>query len=209
MGPRTFGSVPPTPASSRKRPSTTPRALAHPLGSSRAPSPADRLAAKALRDLGRIIKTLFLLTYIDDVDYQQRIHAQLNRHESRHSLARALFHGERGQLRQKYREGQEDQLSALGLVVNIVALWNTIYCQAALDRLRSAGSEVATADIARLSPLGHKHINFRGRYNVSHTSTPAPGEFVRYTGLNPTLRSVDTHGPISFVFCNSQKWTVI
>ena len=47
--------------------------------------------------------------------------------------------GERGQLRQKYREGQEDQLSALGLVVNIVALWNTIYCQAALDRLRSAG----------------------------------------------------------------------
>ena len=84
--------------------------------------------------------------------------------------------GERGQLRQKYREGQEDQLSALGLVVNIVALWNTIYCQAALDRLRSAGSEVATADIARLSPLGHKHINFRGQYKVSHASTAAPGE---------------------------------
>ena len=139
-------------------------------------SKAPTSTAKALRDLGRIIKTLFLLTYIDDVDYQQRIHAQLNRHESRHSLARALFHGERGQLRQKYREGQEDQLSALGLVVNIVVLWNTIYCQAALDRLRSAGSEVATADIARLSPLGHKHINFRGRYNVSHASTPAPGE---------------------------------
>ena len=64
----------------------------------------------------------------------------------------------------------------LGLVVNTVALWNTIYCQAALDRLRSAGSEVATADIARLSPLGHKHINFRGQYKVSHASTPAPRE---------------------------------
>ena len=92
--------------------------------------------------------------------------------------------GERGQLRQKYREGQEDQLSALGLVVNIVALWNTIYCQAALDRLRSAGSEVATADIARLSPLGHKHINFRGQHKVSHASTPAPGE------LRPATRGL-------------------
>ena len=81
-----------------------------------------------------------------------------------------------GNFDRKYREGQEDQLSALGLVVNIVALWNTIYCQAALDRLRSAGSEVATADIARLSPLGHKHINFRGQYKVSHASTPAPVE---------------------------------
>ena len=45
-------------------------------------SKAPTSTAKALRDLGRIIKTLFLLTYIDDVDYQQRIHVQLNRHES-------------------------------------------------------------------------------------------------------------------------------
>ena len=36
-------------------------------------SKAPTSTAKALRDLGRIIKTLFLLTYIDDVDYQQRI----------------------------------------------------------------------------------------------------------------------------------------
>ena len=43
---------------------------------------------------------------------------QLNRGESRHSVARAVFHGQRGELRQRYREGQEDQLGALGLVVN-------------------------------------------------------------------------------------------
>jgi TnpA family transposase len=47
-------------------------------------------------------------------------------------LGRAIFHGKRGELRQRYREGQEDQLGALGLVVNMIVLWNTIYVEAAL-----------------------------------------------------------------------------
>ena len=64
---------------------------------------------------------------------------QLNRGEGCHSLARAIFHGKRGELRQHYREGQEDQLGALGLVVNIIVLWNTIYIDAALAQLRQEG----------------------------------------------------------------------
>lgn len=47
---------------------------------------------------------------------------QLNRTESRHSLARAVFHGQRGQLRQRYGKGQEDQLGALRLVLNAIVL---------------------------------------------------------------------------------------
>jgi hypothetical protein len=38
----------------------------------------------------------------------------LTRHESRHKLARHVFHGRKGQLRQAYREGMEDQLGAQG-----------------------------------------------------------------------------------------------
>jgi TnpA family transposase len=52
--------------------------------------------------------------------------------ESRHQLARRIFHGQRNELRQRYREGQEDQLSALGLVLNAVVLWNTRYMDLAL-----------------------------------------------------------------------------
>jgi TnpA family transposase len=43
-----------------------------------------------------------------------------------------VFHGKQGELRQRYREGQEDQLGALGLVVNMIVLWNTLYAGAAL-----------------------------------------------------------------------------
>lgn len=55
---------------------------------------------------------MHILTYIDDESGRRRILFQLNRHEERHKLARAVFHGQRGALRQRYREGQEDQLGA-------------------------------------------------------------------------------------------------
>lgn len=92
--------------------------------------------ARALEELGRLVKTLYLLRFIDDEAYRRRILVQLNRGEGRHQLARIVFHGKRGELRQRYREGQEDQLGALGLVVNVIVLWNTIYMNAALNQLR-------------------------------------------------------------------------
>ena len=83
--------------------------------------------AQAVAELGRIDKTIHCLTYIDDESKRRRTLNQLNRGEDRHKLARTVFHGRRGELRQRYREGQEDQLSALGVVVNIIMLWNTLY----------------------------------------------------------------------------------
>ena len=77
-----------------------------------------------------------------------------DRGEGRHQLARVIFHGKRGELHQRYRKGQEDQLGALGLVVNLVVLWNTIYMDAAVKQLSAEGYEVQPEDIARLSPLG-------------------------------------------------------
>ena len=91
-------------------------------------------------------------------------------------LSRAVFHGKRGELRQRYRQGQEDQLSALGLIVNVIVLWNMIYMDAALQQLRSEGFEVRDDDVARLSPLGHEHINMLGRYAFSLPDKIAPGE---------------------------------
>lgn len=123
--------------------------------------------SKAIGELGRIAKTLYLLPYIDDETYRRRILTQLNRGEGRHSLARVTFHGQRGEVRQRYREGQEDQLGALGLVVNALVLWNMNYIDAAVKQLQDQGVEVKSEDLARLSPLGYKHINVLGRYQFA------------------------------------------
>ena len=58
----------------------------------------------------------------------------------------------------------EDQLGALGLVLNAIVLWNTRYLDAAVDHLRSQGVEIEQADLSRLSPLIHGYINLLGRY---------------------------------------------
>lgn len=119
-------------------------------------------------EFGRVDKTLHTLTYIDDEAKRRGTLNQLNRGEGRHSVARAVFHGKRGELRQHYREGQEDQLGALGLVLNMIVLWNTVYMGAALNQLRQ--------NVARLSPLLHEHINMLGRYSFSVPEAVAKGE---------------------------------
>ena len=132
--------------------------------------------AQAIAEFGRIDKTLHTLTYIDDESKRRDTLIQLNRGEGRHSVARAVFHGKRGEMRQQYREGQEDQLGALGLVLNMIVLWNTLYMQAALNQLRANGEPVNDADVARLSPLLHEHINMLGRYSFSMPEAVAKGE---------------------------------
>jgi hypothetical protein len=101
---------------------------------------------------------------------------QLNLHESRHQLARRICHGQKGELRQRYREGQEDQLGALGLVLNAVVLWNTKYLDHALTTLRRQGYPVHDEDVVRLAPFGFAHLNFLGRYSFTPFTPPGPGQ---------------------------------
>jgi TnpA family transposase len=132
--------------------------------------------ARALGEYGRIGKTLHLLDLADDELYRRSLLIQVNKGERRHGLARTVFHGHGGQLRQAYREGQEDQLGALGLVLNAIVLWNTRYMGLALDELRAAGMRIQPEDIERLSPLIHHHIHLDGRYSFSLPESVAHGE---------------------------------
>jgi hypothetical protein len=108
--------------------------------------------ARPVAEYGRIAKTLHLQACIDvDDAYGRQIGAQLNIQESRHQLARRIFHGQRGEMRQRCLEGQEDQLGALGWALNAVVLWNTPHMDLALGQLRPRGVEFRAADVARLS----------------------------------------------------------
>ncbi len=135
--------------------------------------------AKALMHLGRLIKTLHILNYIDDADFRRRILVQLNRQEFRHKLARKIYHGDRGEVRNALRQGQEEQLGALGLTLNAVIHWNAIYMQEAITKLTTDGQTINPGNIARLSPILWRHINFLGRYDI------ALPESVTQGGLRP------------------------
>ncbi|MEU9920032.1 Tn3 family transposase [Streptomyces griseoluteus] len=141
---------------------------------------------QAFAEYGRIAKTEHLLRVVDPVDdtYRRQMNRQLTVQESRHKLARDVCHGKRGTIHQAYRDGMEDQLGSLGLVLNAVVLWTTRYIDAAVVHLRAEGHEIRDEDIARLSPLKHRNLNVLGRYSFT-ASTPAGG------ALRP-LRDPDT-----------------
>lgn len=131
---------------------------------------------QAFAEYGRIAKTLHLLAVVDPVDdtYRRQMNKQLTVQESRHKLAREICHGKKGTIHQAYRDGMEDQLGSLGLVLNAVVLWTTRYLDAAVAQLRAEGHEIRDEDVARLSPLKHKNLNVLGRYSFT-ASQPVDG----------------------------------
>ena len=131
---------------------------------------------RAIGELGRLEKTLFLLSWVDDFTYRRRVLTQLTRIEHRHRLAGAIRFGRKGKLYEQYREGQEDELNTLGLVLNMVVLWTTRYMDAALNYLKETGFDVRDEDVERLSPLVSHHINFVGKYHFSLPDEVKRGE---------------------------------
>ncbi|MFE2195523.1 Tn3 family transposase [Streptomyces olivaceus] len=127
---------------------------------------------EAIAHYGRIAKTLHILRLADEPGYRRQIKVQANLQEGRHALARKIFHGRAGQLYQRYQDGMEDQIGALGLVLNALVLFTTRYMDAAVTRLRADGFDVRDEDVARLSPFVRHHVNVLGRYSFQLPDLP-------------------------------------
>ncbi len=108
-----------------------------------------------------------LITYAVEEPCRRDIKGVRNLQELRHALAGKVCHGKKGELYQRYYKGMEDQLGALGLVLNCVTLWNTFSMDRALDQLKAGGYPLAEEHIARLSPFVRHHINVIGTYSFA------------------------------------------
>ena len=120
--------------------------------------------ASAFQEYGRLIKTIFILQYLESEEYRRRINTQLNKGEKLHDLRKFLFFANQGQLRRRQDEDLASQCSCLNLVTNAVVAWNTVYMAAAIEQHRAEGHQIADEDIAHLSPARHEHINPYGKY---------------------------------------------
>ncbi len=123
---------------------------------------------EAIATYGRIYKSLHILAYIDvDESYRRDIKGIRNLQEGRHALARKICHGKKGELYHRYERGLENQLGALGLVLNCVVLWTTVYLDAAVRQLRAQDYPVREEDMARLSPFVSSHLGVHGTYSFT------------------------------------------
>lgn len=120
--------------------------------------------AKALQEMGRIEKTIFILRYATDNVLRRRILVGLNKGEAMNGLARAVFFGKQGELRERDLQDQLQRASALNILINAISIWNTVYLEKAVE-YQKKHKGIDENLLKHISPLNWTHINFLGEYS--------------------------------------------
>jgi TnpA family transposase len=148
--------------------------------------PRQNGVAAALRELGRLERTLFTLNWIEDPELRRETSRELNKGESHNSLARAVFIHRLGEIRDRTYENQQHRASGLNLLVTAIILWNTRYLNRAIASMREI-ENVPDHLLAHLSPLGWEHVNLTGDY----IWVPADQLAENHDGFRPLRRAPD------------------
>ena len=121
---------------------------------------------RALKEFGRIIKTQFILTYLDYLELRQRIEKQLNKVELANRFSKAVFFANNQEFQSGNREEQEISTACKVLIQNTIVLWNTLYLSQQLSNTHDTKerSEMLKA-ITSGSLLTWQHINLQGEYD--------------------------------------------
>jgi TnpA family transposase len=123
--------------------------------------------AAAMREVGRIERTLFTLRWFEDPELRKQVTAELNKGESRNTLARAVAFHRLGRFRDRGTENQQIRAAAVNLVTAAIILFNCRYLGRAVERLGSSAGTDIGASCSQISPLGWDHINLTGDYIFS------------------------------------------
>jgi len=120
-------------------------------------NPSQNSLAVALRELGRIQRTPFILDWLRSVELHRHVHAGLNKGEARNALARTVFFNRLGEIRDRELEQQRYLASGLNLLTAAIVLWNMLYLERVANALRSHGQSADDVLLQYLSPLGWEH----------------------------------------------------
>ncbi|MEG3977561.1 Tn3 family transposase [Microcoleus sp. herbarium8] len=122
---------------------------------------------RALWEYDNIIKSLYLLDYVDSVPLRQNVQRALNRGESYHQLRRAVSYANFGKLRFKTEYEQQIWGDCARLLTNCVIYYNAAILSDLLTHSDSSGDLDRGASLSQVSPVAWQHINFYGRYEFN------------------------------------------
>lgn len=126
--------------------------------------PRQHELAEALREIGRVERTLFIVEWLLDADMQRRAQIGLNKGEAHHALKNALRIGRQGEIRDRTTEGQHFRIAGLNLLAAIIIYWNTKHLGHAVTQRMQDGLDCPAELLAHISPLGWAHIRLTGEY---------------------------------------------
>jgi TnpA family transposase len=128
---------------------------------------------QAFRELGRVIRTAFLLEYMSDEELRVMINAATNKSESFNNFAKWLAFGSDGTIRANDQDSQRKIVKYNHLVANCVIFYNVFVMSQALAELEAKGERVSEEVLAAISPYLTQHVNRLGRYTLNTKRKPA------------------------------------
>ncbi len=123
----------------------------------------------AMKAFGQIIKSVFILRYIDQVELRQAIEKQLNKIELANSFTRAVAVGNPRGIEHAEKEAQEVAEGCNRLIRNSIICWNYLYLTRQLEAARAPEArDKILKMIALHSPQAWWYINMLGEYDLSN-----------------------------------------
>jgi len=123
---------------------------------------------RAMKEFGRVIKSIFILNYIDDVGLRQAIEKQLNKIENAHNFSDAVSFGNNQQFVYATKEEQEIAEGCKRLIENSIICWNYLYLsQKIAEEININQKQEIVNAIKNGSVVTWRHINLHGEYDFS------------------------------------------
>ena len=118
----------------------------------------------AFKELGKVVRTMFLLKYVGDVELRRLINAETNKSEQFNGFAKKIFFGGEGEIAENLRHEQRKVIKYNHLVANMVILHNVVGMSRVLKQLQAEGVLINQEILAGLAPYRLEHINRFGDY---------------------------------------------
>ncbi|MGR5968030.1 transposase [Bacillus paranthracis] len=132
---------------------------------------------QAFRELGRVIRTMFLLKYIADEQLRRTIQTATNKSESFNGFTKWLFFGGEGIITENNRENQRKVIKFNHLVANCLIFYNVFALTQVLHAYRQEGNELDEEVLSELSPYITAHVNRFGKYGIDPNRQPPDLQF--------------------------------
>jgi TnpA family transposase len=119
---------------------------------------------RANRDLGRIFKTEFLLSYMSEPRLRARIRRGLLKVEQLHALARDVYYGRRGRINARELHEQMNSCSCLTLLLACVIYWQAKEISRVLKMGIPEGEDIDFSLLEHISPIEWENVILYGQY---------------------------------------------